>query len=416
MPPIMLNRVLHANLGLSWKNFLSLAILVSGGLIWFSISSTVLEEITSHLSYNENLLILIISAASTAMAAVIGAFLPRGSANLRFLKIWMASGAVASIIPLIIDVESFLGVIFVTILWGATLGIGMPASMEYLTKATVIENRGRVGALAYFATFAGIFVSGMVLGPLDYRTQLGVLGILKFAGLIVFLLLNPSERPARKKTLSYLTIVRERSFLLYFSAWIMFALVNYLSIPILSNQVDAVFGKDFANSSATIEAMITAVFALVGGVLCDTVGRKLVAVSGFIMLGLGYATLGLFPLSFLGWAFYTAVDGAAWGMLGVVFFMTLWGDLAHENSSKKYYALGSLPLLLSSLLQEVVAPDLAASVSFTNVFSLASLFLFLAILPLLYAPETLPEKTMKARELRQYVERAKKVKGNYTRE
>lgn len=191
----------------------------------------------------------------------------------------------------------------------------------------------------------------------------------------------------------------------------MFALVNYLSIPILNNH----FGENFTNSSATIEAIITAVFALVGGVLCDSVGRKLVAVSGFIMLGLGYAALGIFPYSLIGWVFYTAVDGIAWGMLGVVFFMTLWGDLAHENSAKKYYALGSLPLLLSSLLQRLVAPDLAASFLVTGVFSLASLFLFLAILPLLYAPETLPEKTMKARELRQYVEGAKKVKEKYPR-
>ena len=101
----------------------------------------------------------------------------------------------------------------------------------------------------------------------------------------------------------------------------------------------------------------------VGGVLCDAVGRKVVVISGFIMLGLGYAVLGIFPLSFTGWVFYTAVDGIAWGMLGVVFFMTLWGDLAHENSSKKHYALGGLPLLFSNLLQKLVGPDLPLRVS-----------------------------------------------------
>ncbi len=190
----------------------------------------------------------------------------------------------------------------------------------------------------------------------------------------------------------------------------MFSLVNYLSVPILNSH----FGESFANASATIEAIFTAVFALVGGVLCDTVGRKVVVISGFIMLGLGYAALGIFPLSFIGWVFYTAVDGIAWGMLGVVFFMTLWGDLAHENSSRKYYALGGLPILFSNLLQKLVGPDLAASVSVTAVFSLASLFLFLAILPLLYAPETLPEKKIKERELKEYLEKARKTKEKYT--
>ncbi|MDI9576893.1 MAG: hypothetical protein QM398_02000, partial [Thermoproteota archaeon] len=42
------------------------------------------------------------------------------------------------------------------------------------------------------------------------------------------------------------------------------------------------------------------------------------------------------------------------------------------------------------------------------IFSFASVFLFLAVLPLIYAPETLPEKIMKDRDLRSYIEKAKK--------
>lgn len=409
MPSTTLNRVFRSNLGLSGKNLLSLIVLVSGGLIWFFISSTVLGKIASSLSYRENLLVLIVNAVATATAALSGAFFPRGPANLRFLKIWMATGAVASIIPLTIDMTNSFCVAFVAFLWGATLGFGMPASMEYLTEDTAVENRGRVSAIIFFATFTGIFISAMILEPSDYQAQLGILGALRFVGLIVFILLNPAESSAVKNASSYSTIVRKRSFFLYFSAWVMFALVNYLSVPILNNH----FGESFANASATIEAIITAVFALVGGVLCDTVGRKVVVISGFIMLGLGYAVLGIFPLSFMGWAFYTAVDGIAWGMLGVVFFMTLWGDLAYGDSSRKYYALGGLPLLFSNLLQKLVGPDLAASVSVAAVFSLASFFLFLAILPLLYAPETLPEKKLKERELKGYIEKAKKTKEKY---
>jgi hypothetical protein len=42
-------------------------------------------------------------------------------------------------------------------------------------------------------------------------------------------------------------------------------------------------------------------------------------------------------------------------------------------------------------------------------FSLASFFLFLAILPLIYAPETLPEKRIQERKIKKYAEEAKKV-------
>jgi hypothetical protein len=45
--------------------------------------------------------------------------------------------------------------------------------------------------------------------------------------------------------------------------------------------------------------------------------------------------------------------------------------------------------------------------------SIASFFLFLAVIPLFYAPETLPEKEIKERELKGYIEKAKKIKEKH---
>jgi len=404
-----LARVFRLDLGLSAKTLISVIVVVSNGFFWFFVSSMVLSKAASSLGYYEDLLVLVINFGATATAALVGAFFPRGQRNIRFLKVWMAIGTAVSIVPLAIDMTDFFGIAFVAFLWGVSLGIGMPASMEFLTESTTIENRGRVGAIVFFAIFAGIFIMGIVLEPLVYQMQITTLGALRLAALSVFILLNPAEISMMKRAPSYLRILRERSFVLYFSAWIMFSLVFYVNVPIIMRQ----FGEDFAGSYAMIENTIVAAFALLGGFLCDTVGRKVVITSGFVMLGLGYAVLGVFPWSLAGWYFYTVADGIAWGMLGVVFFMTLWGDLAYEMSSEKYFALGALPLLFSGLLQRLVGPDLAASVSVTTVFSLASFFLFLAILPLLYAPETLPEKKLKERELKGYIEKAKKTKEKY---
>jgi hypothetical protein len=41
-------------------------------------------------------------------------------------------------------------------------------------------------------------------------------------------------------------------------------------------------------------------------------------------------------------------------------------------------------------------------------FSFIAFFLFIAVLPLVYAPETLPEKTMKDRDLKSYIDKAMK--------
>jgi MFS family permease len=357
----------------------------------------------------ENLLISVINSFATATAALIGAFYPKKFNNIRFLEIWMTTGTLASLMPLIVDMTNFFWISLVAFLWGVTLGFGMPASMEYLTENTTVDIRGRVGAIVLFTMFAEIFVLATTLVSLDYHLQILALGAFRFVGLVLFILLKPERTTTIKKEPSYANILREKSFLLYFSAWVMFSLVNYLNVPILNQH----FGGDFAILYATIENIITAVFALMGGILCDIVGRKVVVLSGFVMLGLGYAVLGVFPWSLAGWYFYTVVDGIAWGILGAVFFMVLWGDLAYENSSKKYFALGGLPLLFSNLLQKLVGPDLASTVPVITVFSLTSFFLFLAVLPLMYAPETLPEKKIKERELKGYIEKAKKVKEKY---
>jgi hypothetical protein len=90
----------------------------------------------------------------------------------------------------------------------------------------------------------------------------------------------------------------------------------------------------------------------------------------------------------------------------------MWGDLAGNNQKEKYYLFGGLSYLLAGFVSVVVTPFLDV-IQATAAFSLASFFLFLAVLPLMYAPETLPEKEIKDRELRDYLEKAKKVKEKY---
>jgi MFS family permease len=384
---------------------LSLIVLVTNGFVWFFMSSIVLRKAVLSLSNYEYLIILVVDSGATAIAAIIGAFLPKGSGRIRLLEIWMIAGTVASVVPLIIDITEFFYAIFIALLWGVTLGFGMPLSMEYLSENTTVENRGRVGAFVFFTTFMGIFVLATIIDSLDYQLQMIVLGAWRFVGLAIFALLNPPEISLGKKTPSYLNIVRERSFILYFSAWLMFSLINYLSVPILNKH----FGENFVGIYTTIETLLTAIVAFPIGIFCDAIGRKMLVISGFVMLGLGYAVLGVFPGSLIGWYFYTLVDGIAWGILGVVFFMIIWGDIAYGLSSRKYYALGGLPLLFSNLLQRLIGPDIADLIPVTAVFSLASFFLFLAVTPLIYAPETLPEKKIQERQIKKYVEEAKKV-------
>ena len=105
------------------------------------------------------------------------------------------------------------------------------------------------------------------------------------------------------------------------------------------------------------------------------------------------------------------VDGVAWGTFGVIFVIVLWGDFSENMRGSKYYAIGALPYLLSIFLEILIAPYIEILIpSRSTIFSFASFFLFLSILPLIYAKETLPEKKIKERELQQYIKKAQEMK------
>ena len=163
-----------------------------------------------------------------------------------------------------------------------------------------------------------------------------------------------------------------------------------------------------------VELAISGVFALIGGMLADRVGRKRVVITGFIILGIEYAILSISGFfgsycDIIGYL-YVCLDGTAWGMFASVFFMTIWGDLAGEGIKEKYYAIGGLPYLLAGFLSILVAAVSAINncrkTGLGMSFTFASFFLFIAVLPLIYAPETLPDKIMKENDLKNYVEKA----------
>jgi MFS family permease len=227
-------------------------------------------------------------------------------------------------------------------------------------------------------------------------------------GLLLLLLLKIKESALEKRDyIKYTFILTNRQFLLYFIPWCMFSLVNSMSIPVISKFFEG--GEEFIRSSSIIESVIAGVFAVIGGFFADSFGRKRLAIIGFAMLGMGYAIIGFSSGNMFGWWFYTFVDGMAWGAFGTLFMLTIWGDLAHMQRSEKYYAIGGLPFLFSNFIRLSVGTYIAENITATEaVFSFASFFLFLAVLPLVYAPETLPEKTLKDRELKNYIERAQK--------
>ncbi|UCE15498.1 MAG: hypothetical protein JSV12_06370 [Candidatus Bathyarchaeota archaeon] len=190
----------------------------------------------------------------------------------------------------------------------------------------------------------------------------------------------------------------------------MFSLINGFETVVFGSILE----PDFFDFLLIVGAIIGTVSAFVGGLMSDYVGRKRVVIYGFVSLGLAYAVIGIAPANLISWYFYAVIDGIAWGIFTVSFFLVLWGDLSSDSASEKYYAIGSIPFFIADLMVFLFTP--LASIPANAAFSVASLFLFVAVLPLMYAPETLPEKKIKLRRLRKYVEKAKRAKEKYTGE
>lgn len=158
----------------------------------------------------------------------------------------------------------------------------------------------------------------------------------------------------------------------------------------------------------TMNFSVGALCCLISGWLMDLKGRKLVIIAGSVMLGLGYALLSFFPPNPLAHAFYIIVDSIAFGIFTVAFVFVVWGDMSIGERGEKFYALGSICFHAAVIISLALSPWLK-TIDISSAFSFASFFIFLAIIPIFLAPELLPEKVIKEREIRKYVDEAKKV-------
>jgi MFS family permease len=305
-----------------------------------------------------------------------------------------------------LKIESLPIISVVAFLVGVALGFGYPSCLSYFADSVSPEDKGKLGGIAFFAAFLGTFLIGFLTGVLGFVESVLVFTVWRVLGFMAFHMLKDKKSEDREKRAGtkYKVIVSETPFLLYVVPWTMVCLVNFFVGPLQEHY----WSVDVFNSVLIVEFGIASVAALIGGYFADVIGRKRVVILGYVLLGVGYAVLSILPTSNISISVYTIFDGIAWGLFFLVFLLVVWGDLAGSKEREKYYFLGALPFLISSYVWVIVAP-FANMISISASFSLASFFLFLAVVPLMYAPETLPETETRRRELREYIEKAKKM-------
>ena len=399
------------------KGFLVITILFLSVFGWYYMTMPMINSILSGLdiTHTQNLAIWATFYVSIIGSSIVGTFLSKKVGRLKFLYAWTVLGVVISFLPALLTNVSLLHVWSMSLLLGASFGLGMPSCLAYFADCTVVENRGRIGGITFLIAIISVPLLAIPFSTFDLATISVIFALLRGMGLIVFFL-KPKKQPSSQITtsVSFISILRDKTFLLYFVAWFMFPLVDMFERGLVDQFLTG-WMPSLLDIMGVVEPIVAGLSILIAGLLCDLIGRKKIVLSGFVALGVAYAIIGLAPLSIISWYLYFIVDGVAWGIFLLTFVLILWGDLSQLGTREKYYALGSIPFFLSSVIPLLLTQSFIEQVSLSAAFSLASFFLFVAVMPLVFAPETLPEKKMELRRLRSFAEEARKAKEKYER-
>ncbi|MGQ9640676.1 MAG: hypothetical protein ACUVUF_00940 [Candidatus Bathycorpusculaceae bacterium] len=396
------------------KNNSPAFIMLLFALSWWPLSILIYQRLGKLLEVtypSANLVASVSYYTLVILSSLIGATVGKKFRRSSFLYYWMIVGVVLSLLPILLkDIHELSVLIFSSSSLGFAFGIGMPTCLAFFSESVRIENRGSTSGLVFLLSNIAIVSLSIFLRDAELSTVALTAGVWRVVGLALLIFFKPKENVEIKgeKSVSFRLVFENKQFLLYFIPWLAFCLIDWFEKPIR----ELVFGEHVSSLNITGLA-IASICSIVGGLLCDKIGRKLTVLYGFISIGIAYAILSIAPNNSMVWYFYIVIESIAWGFFYPIFIIVLWGDLNASYKREKYYAIGNIPIFIIGIM-EMLARPYVLQIPANAAFSLAAFFLFLAVLPLIYAPETLPEKKIRERELRGYVEKAKKIREKFT--
>ena len=280
--------------------------------------------------------------------------------------------------------------------------------MAIVADYTVVEERGRVSGIIILVTFIIAFASMGIkqilsLAPVGIALLFAVVRLSS----ILALILDKCERlVSSAKEKIHLSFTVKREFLFYIFPWVMFSIASSLAWNVIPQQTYTV---ELALET-TVRYIFIAVFGLAAGVMADRFGRKRIIYIGLIVLGVAFAMLG-FSLSHAFvlwlhrlWYVYLALSGVTWGSFFVV-FLTVPGDLSDPDSRGKIYALVTGLFIAGA----IPVPDVSGVLPVDSLSQILSIIVFLSIIPVLRAKETLHESKIRKRKLKEHMERIGKI-------
>jgi len=330
---------------------------------------------------------------------LVGCFIDKFS-GLFSIYVWALVSPVITI-PLIFLSNPFLigALVFVA---GSLYGICTLSFFKYFGEQTEILERGRIGGFIGFIFL--IFLPFLLIsGSLGLVNSVIVCVILNVSALLLKTL-NP-ERRAKPKTILRKHSNSKRTFLLYIFPWLIFSVVNGMLGKIVAFWVMNLFPMVFLQMSI-FQYFMSAVGALIGGIVVDWIGRKTGLITGLTLYGISTALSGIALLTnsyFLAFVSFI-ISGVSWGIFLVLYFFVVGQDLADSGNGRYYSGIIIFYLSLSfgyAMPQITVSPEIIAFLS--------SVLIFLSNIFVVPAEELLPSHVVYERGITYYLYRLKKL-------
>jgi MFS family permease len=376
----------------------------SGTLAWFFVFqlniNSIFKSIITDTSWIITSQFLFYSAG--IISAVIGSLISKKINNRRFMLSWIIVGLLSMLSLVFFGGLAF--ALIVSVFLGVSFGLGLPTSMAWVANSVAIDKRGRVAGITILITFIMAFVTlGLyrVIGG-GIITLVVLAAIIRSVSCLGFI---KTENPIdTKKAKTDFSKSQLREFSFYIIPWLIFTISSGLAWNLVPDLPEYTF---YINLGYVVRFILIAFFGFVWGIVADRKGRKGPVVIGLVLLGISYFLLGVVesPYSVLA---YLSLAGVAWGSFFTM-YLVIPGDLSIPVEREKFYAIGTiLPIVI--LFSLGMIPENSSVFFSENSFSqILSLLLFLSIIPIIRAKETLPKQEMRRRELEDYTDKLGRV-------
>jgi MFS family permease len=308
-------------------------------------------------------------------------------------------------LPCLFVTTTFLYDLFLIILIGIFFGICQLSAYILFWKTTESLKRSRIaGLIGFMALICYYLLYFVSLSLLDYSGNI-VLCLLLFAGTAIgslFIIEKVDDNDLRKKAMYF---PERRTILLYAAPWVLFTLLNVTlskNITVITSAISSSSIYLVLFSSQIVGGVCG---ALIGGYFGDRLGRRLTLVFSVALYGVSMAFRG-FTDNWVALLFSFIGEGLTWGIFLTLYSFVIWGDLSNTKNTGKTYAIGLMTFYVTAAVGRF---NLFAGISVVNSTLISCILIFLAIIPIVLAPELLPSEAQENSKLKKYMSTVQKI-------